>query len=470
MNIPPMARSPRHLRLLHDKSLRARLTVAATGAGVVGLAVGAVLMVGALERALLGSLDDSAASNARDIAALIDADRLGEGDPLPSYGAAVAQVVDASGTVIASTPGGDRLSPIVNPDEIDRVRGGSAITLDGNRLGEPDPYRVVGAAAGPPEDPQTVLVAVSLAQQQRSSTILRIGIIAAGVTLTPLLALASWFLVGRALRPVERLRSGAADISGAGRLERLPVPDAHDEIHRLATTLNDMLGRLESASLRQRAFISDAAHELRSPIAALRTQLEVSLAHPELVDGAEAARESLVEVDRMGRLVDDLLVLARLDETDRDMTRQTVDLQQLAADAAAQTPNPRVPITVVDGKPADVHGDERALNRVLRNLIDNAVRHASSAVSVQVERYASTVEVTVTDDGPGVPVADRTRIFERFARLDDARSRDAGGTGLGLAIVREIVRAHNARVLVEDAGPGARFVVRFPTPPLSVSG
>lgn len=454
------------MRLLHDKSLRARLTVAATGAGVVGLAVGAVLMVGALERALLGSLDDSARSNARDIAALIDADRLSEGEPLPSYGAAVAQVVDASGTVVSSTPGGDRLSPIVSPDQIEKVRDGSAITLDGNRLGEPDPYRVIGAAAGPEDDPQTVLVAVSLAQQQRSATILRIGIIAAGVTLTPLLALSSWFLIGRALRPVERLRSGAAEISGAGRLERLPLPDARDEIYRLATTLNDMLGRLESASLRQRAFVSDAAHELRSPIAALRTQLEVSLAHPELVDAAETSRDALYEVERMGRLVDDLLVLARLDETDRDMTRQTVDLQQLAADAATHTPNPRVPITIVDGKPTDVHGDERALNRVLRNLIDNAVRHATSTVTVRVERYASTVELTVADDGPGVPAADRSRIFERFARLDDARGRDAGGTGLGLSIVREIVRAHHGRVLVEDARPGARFVIRFPNPPM----
>jgi signal transduction histidine kinase len=451
------------MRFLRRMSLRARLTLAATLVAALGLAVGGTVMVVALERAILGSLDDSARADGRDIAALVDTGQLT--DPLPSFGAAVAQVVDVEGRVRASTPGGDRLAPILGPQHLDAARDGAAIELDGTRFGQPDPYRVVGVPAGPPGDPQTVLVAVSLAGQVRAGQLVRWAAFVVAVVLTGGLAVLSWLGIGQALRPVEELRRGADEISGTAGPRRLPVPEADDEIRRLATTLNDMLVRLDAASARQRAFVADAAHELRSPIAVLRTELEVQLAHPGAVDPDETAREALVEVERMATLVDDLLVLARLDEGGRSRATTRIDVGEVADDAVHHLPNPRVPVGLAMSGSVLVQGDADALTRVTRNLLDNAVRHASSRVDVSVSGDGAQVVLSVRDDGAGIPEADRSRIFERFARLDDARSRGAGGTGLGLAIVKEIVRVHGGTVHVEDAEPGARFVVRIPTAP-----
>lgn len=439
-------------------SLQARLTTMATTVAGAGLAVTAVLVVVILQQTLLRQLDESARSHGTDIAALVEADRLT--NPLPSSGATIAQVVDTEDRVLASTPGGDRLAPIVGGDDLAAVRAGDAIDMDGTRLGQPAQFRVVGVEAGAPDEPQLVIVAVSLAEQQRTARLLKLGITGASAAVVVAIGLLSWLVAGRTLRPVEQLRSGAAEITGTGQNRLLPVPAARDELHRLAITLNDMLRRLEAASTQQRAFVADAAHELRSPIAVLRTELEVALAHPDAVDPHETAREALVEVDRMARLVDDLLVLARLDEP-RPSTAQGFDLRDVVDEVVEPWRDPRVPITVDASSPAWVYGDREALGRLVRNLVDNGVRHAAARVVVEVHNRGIHNELRVSNDGPPIPAADRERIFERFTRLDDARSRDAGGTGLGLAIVREIARAHGGDVTVEDAAPGARFIVRL---------
>lgn len=447
-------------------TLRARLTLVVTLIAALGITIGGIVMLAALERALTASLDESARADARDIAALVDAGRVS--DPLPTFGAAVAQVIDDEGRVNASTPGGDRLAPIIGGADLARARSGDAIEMDGTRLGDPDPYRVVAVEAGPSDDRQTVLVAVSLADQQRGGGVLRTWLPVIVVLLTAAVAALSWFGIGRALRPVEALRAGAAEITGSGGVDRLPVPAADDEISRLALTLNDMLSRLDAAAERQRAFVADAAHELRSPIAALRTELEVALVHPDQVDPHETAREALDEVQRMGRLVDDLLVLARLDARRGTAARaQRVDLRDLVLDEVRRLPAARVAVTVPEGRPVEAVVDVESLSRAIRNLLDNAARHAATRVVVDVARFARTVEIGVSDDGPGIPAADRSRIFDRFARLDHARARDAGGTGLGLAIVREIVHAHGGTVRVDDARvdgarPGARFLLTLP--------
>lgn len=448
------------MRFLRRMSLRARLTLAATLVATLGLAVVAVVMVVALERAILGSLDDSARAVGRDIAVLVDTGQLT--DPLPSYGAAVAQVVDAEGRVRASTPGGDRLAPILGPEELEAARAGSSVELDGTRFGQSDPYRVVGVQAGPADDRQTVLVAMSLTGQVRAGQLVRWAAVAVAVVLTAGLAVLSWIGLGQALRPVEELRRGAEQISGTAGPGRLPVPEADDEIRRLATTLNDMLVRLDAASARQRAFIADAAHELRSPITVLRTELEVQLAHPGAADPDDTAREALIEVRRMAVLVNDLLALARLDETVRSRTSVQVDLGEVVRNAIEHLPDRGVRIRLTTSEGRFVRGDAEALTRLTRNLLDNAGRHAVSRVDVSVSNDGPDVVLSVRDDGAGVPEQDRARIFERFARLDDARGRDSGGTGLGLAIVREIVRVHGGTVRVEDANPGARFLVRLP--------
>lgn len=441
-------------------SLRARLTLAATAMAAVGLGVGGVLLLVALDRALLGALDETARRQGEDIATLVESGRLP--DPLPGFGAVVAQVLDDDDRVVASTPGGDRLTPVVAGDDLAAVRAGEAVDLDGTRLGQPDPLRVVGVPTDEAGEPRTVVVAVSLEEQRRSVRFAEIGVFAGGLAVTTALGVLSWLVILRALRPVDRLRAGAEEITGAGGGHRLPVPAGGDELSRLAVTLNDMLGRLDAAAARQRAFVADAAHELRSPIAALRTELEVALAHPDAVDPHDTAREALVEVQRMARLVDDLLVLAHLDNPRPVRRDELIDLGELAVEVAEGVPDGRVELRVDPGDDVYTRGHRDSLSRVLRNLVDNAVRHASSQVDVVVTTSGGTARVVVADDGAGVREADRERIFERFTRLDDARDRDAGGSGLGLAIAREIVLAHGGTVVVEDAAPGARFVVALP--------
>jgi signal transduction histidine kinase len=244
------------------------------------------------------------------------------------------------------------------------------------------------------------------------------------------------------------------------------VPNTDDEVARLARTMNGMLDRLEAASARQRAFVSDASHELRSPVSTIRAELEVASSDPEQADWPEVAQRTLGETDRLSRLVDDLLALARLDEANGPARRAPVDLDDLVLEEAMRTH--RVPLGTSGVSAGRVLGDERQLTQVVRNLVDNAQRHASTRVAVSLRREADELVLVVDDDGPGIPEADRERIFERFTRLDEARGRAAGGAGLGLAVVRRVVEQHGGTVSVEHGSPangglgGARFVVRLP--------
>jgi len=286
--------------------------------------------------------------------------------------------------------------------------------------------------------------------------------IAIGVpVLTGLVALVTWLVVGRALRPVEGIRSRVAQI-GAGDLhQRVPDPGTGDEVGRLAATMNRMLDRLQRSSDRQRRFVSDASHELRSPLASLRTQLEVALAHPEGADWPGVAGGVLEEGVRLERLVDDLLALARADEGVVLAHTEELDLGEIMVEEAGRVEGLEVEADVAAAR---LRGDPLALRRVVRNLLDNARRHASSRIVLRVALEGDEVLAVVEDDGTGIPEAEREQVFERFARLGEARDRDAGGTGLGLAVVREIVEAHGGTVVAEQGEEGgARLVVRLPT-------
>jgi len=280
--------------------------------------------------------------------------------------------------------------------------------------------------------------------------------------LVALLALSTWLVVGRALRPVEAIRSRVAQI-GAGELDRrVPDPGTGDEVGRLATTMNRMLDRLQRSSQRQRRFVSDASHELRSPLASLRTQLEVALAHPERAEWPAVAAGVLEEGGRMERLVDDLLALARADEGAALAHTEEVDLGEMIAAEAERVEGLTVDTSAV--APVVVRGDAQSLRRAVRNLLDNARRHAASRIVLRVTLEGDEVVAVVEDDGSGIPEAEREQVFERFARLEESRDRDAGGTGLGLAVVREIVQAHGGTVVAEAGEEGgARLVVRLPT-------
>jgi signal transduction histidine kinase len=300
---------------------------------------------------------------------------------------------------------------------------------------------------------QTVVVAVPVGSFNQSVSLLRTVLFIAQPLLVFVLMLVAWRVIGASLRPVESLRSGAERITGAHTEERLPVPVAHDEIHRLAETLNDMIDRLSRARARQRAFVADAAHELRSPLASIRVQLEVA---QRLGDWTSVGDDILLDVDRLSRLVDDLLLLARA-ESETAAPRTAIDLDDLVKDVGA-----RYGVEATSDGPLWTAGDPDAIMRVLVNLMDNAVRHARTTVRLGLARDAAHALITVVDDGKGIPEADRKRVFDRFTRLDDARARDAGGTGLGLAIVRELVRRHHGQVRLLDAHPGVRAEVRLP--------
>lgn len=464
-------------------SLRARLTITATTVLAVGLAVAGVALVAALTHSLTGALDTSARRTAAQVAALRESgDALPNPLPVGDGNTVLVQVVNAKRQVLASaaTQSEDRLVPLLSDSQLARVRRGAVLTLPGDAVAVNGPVRVLGRETGLGNDAETVLVAVYAKQVGQSARAVRNGLAIGAPVLLVLGAALSWYVVGRALRPVEALRAGAAEITGSGALggQALPVPAGNDEIHRLGETLNDMLARLDAASAKQRGFVADAAHELRSPLASLRTQLEVAQRLGTRADWAETSTGALVDIDRLSRLVDDLLLLARLDDAGVRVRRDDVDLSVIVRRVVdGYSAHVRAPIRFAvddDGHPPLVNADRDALARVVRNLVDNAVRHAVDDVRVSVTRGAGGLDVVlvVADDGPGIPAADRERVFDRFARLDEARARDAGGTGLGLPIVRELVRSHGGSVTLADAraGPddgggsaaGLRVEIRLP--------
>jgi signal transduction histidine kinase len=274
------------------------------------------------------------------------------------------------------------------------------------------------------------------------------------------IAALAWYLAGRALRPVESIRAEAAAITATTMHRRVPEPETSDEVGRLARTMNAMLDRLEESSTRQRQFISDASHELRSPVAAIRAQLEVALRRRGQADWPQVARRVLDEDARLEVAVGELLALARIEEG-ADVEAVDVDLDDLVLEEAARV-RP-VAIDTAQVSAGRVAGDARQLARLVRNLLDNACAHARSRVAVDVTAQAGEVRLVVDDDGAGVPPEERDRVFERFTRLDEGRGRDGGGAGLGLAMVRAIAERHGGTVEVGDAPiGGARFVVRLP--------
>jgi len=278
--------------------------------------------------------------------------------------------------------------------------------------------------------------------------------------LTAAIAGGTWLVTGRALRPVRAISERTQAISASNLSDRVPVPKAHDEIHELASTMNDMLARLDASHQQQRQFVADASHELRSPVAASRVQLEVGLANPEGTDWPATATAVLTEQRHLGRLVDDLLALGRLDEGGVGVTAE-VDLDDVLSRESARTQ--LVPVVVDECEHVRLLGNEQLLTRLVRNLIDNAARHTATDVHITLRRNGQQATLDVDDNGPGVPPADRDRIFQRFTRIDEARGRTDGGAGLGLAIAREVARAHGGEVRCDDSPRGgARFTVTLP--------
>jgi signal transduction histidine kinase len=440
--------------------------VTGTALAAVTFGIGGTGAIALYDRSQTGSAARTAAQTATSIA-----QRVAQGgmfpDPIPGMpvgpGVPRVQVLDASGRVLSGDPVSAGQSAMLHlAPGVSRLQE----TLDVfGTISAVDAVRVVTPSAGR----VTVVAALSLAPAAARARDAAEFIAATCLVGLLLVAAVAWLTAGWALRPVERMRVRAATIAASGDLSgRLPDPGA-GELARLGGTLNDMLDSLERSVDRQRRFVADAAHELRTPLAGLTATLEVADAHP---GTAGLSAPDLLTADllaghrRLSRLVDDLLVLAALDGR-APRRAAPVDLAGVVTDASRRRVPHGIRLTTTYTERAVVLGDESQLVRVVTNLVDNALRYADHEMELAVRAEKDFAVVTVTDDGPGIASRDREKIWERFVRLDDDRSRASGGSGLGLAMVRELVLAHGGTVSVTDrrTGPGSVFVVRVPLIP-----
>ncbi|MGW7429914.1 sensor histidine kinase [Streptomyces sp. NPDC054861] len=467
-------------------SVRAKTTLGATLVVALALIAAGIAVLLSLSGNLAGRADAEADGVAREIAA-----RIATGTPYPALDLPdgddhPVQVVDRAGralavskglTAISGTGSSDvrsEASPSPGQDDDDDDDSGTAgagvvtghaqgrATVDGTSA----EYRFAEVEVTDPEGGTVLVHAGAPLAAQRDAVRTASFVMLAGLpVLLAVVGAVTWLVTRRALRPVESIRREMSEITASQDLSRrVPEPGTHDEVARLARTTNETLAALETSVERQRRFVADASHELRSPIASLRTQLEVGAAHPELLDVPGAVEDTV----RLQRLASDLLLLARLDAGERP-GRTRVDLAELVRAESAGRTGDRVEVRVESaadpgpGEGVGAAGSRAQLGRVVANLLDDARRHARRRITVTVRAEGPWALLEVADDGTGVPESERERVFERFVRLDEARTRDEGGAGLGLAIARDVARRHGGDLTVTQApSGGACFVLRLP--------
>lgn len=429
------------------RSVRGRTTLGATVVVAVALLIGAFSFYGVLSASIHGSTERAAEQRLSELA-----ERAGGpgGKGVDALDDEILQILGPDGSVrAASEEARDKLGSTPLPADDDP----QTTTVDG------DTVLVVSEDI---DGDQTLVLAVSMDDDAETLATVATLLAVAVPLLLLLVAVTTWLVVGRALRPVERIREEVDGITAERLHQRVPVPETADEIAALATTMNGMLDRLDAAATAQRRFVSDASHELRSPLATIRQHAELAQAHPDVTSIGELADVVSEEGLRLQGIVESLLLLARLDEGASTLD-EAVDLDDIALGEVRRL---RAAGIDVDGSgihAARVHGDPRLLGQLMRNLADNAARHSRGRIAIGVIPSDGHVFVTVEDDGTGVPAEERERIFERFVRLDEARSRDAGGSGLGLAIARGIATRSRGTLTVDDSRwGGARFVLALP--------
>jgi signal transduction histidine kinase len=448
--------APRARKRRPWRSVRWRITIVATALVGITLAVAAYVLVTAVERQLTDRAREDASTALDATAGELEA------------GQSIEQIT-------GYLPGGPYLQ-VFGPDgqEIspNGREGAQLFALDANHHLVPvrglraSRFAVVTRTVVKPEGSYTVVAASPLEEVRRSVQTLASSLWIGIPLLVLLVGVVTWWLVGRALHPVERMRQEVEEIRHTTLHRRIDEPATDDEVARLAHTMNDMLDRLDAAQQRQRQFVSDASHELRSPLATIRTTVEVASLHPQRADWPAVATTVLGESERLDELVADLLALAKLDETgNRGSPRrvQPVDLDDLVLTDVARLRALGYVMRAEGVSAARVEGDPSQLARLVRNLLDNAARHAASVVIVTLSEDGGQAVLRVDDDGPGIAPEDRERIFERFTRGDEGRARHQGGAGLGLSLVKAIALAHGGTVTAADApAGGARFEVRLP--------
>jgi signal transduction histidine kinase len=440
-----------------------RLRSALAAAAVVGLtaAVAAAIFIATAKATLTRNVDAAASQRAAEVVSALRGDDGPDMDDTLRPGAgdrSEVQVLTAAGTVVASSSG------IADQPALSTLRPAAGQTSRQQRSLGADPFRILAVGVDTPGGRRIVLVAESLQPVIESAEVMTETLAWGMPVLVVVVGLATFMFVGRSLRPVESIRQRVATITAQQLHSRVPVPAARDEITALAETMNAMLDRLEAAADAQRRFVADASHELRSPLATVQVGLDYLATRHATAFGPQLQRLQ-AETARLGHLVADLLLLARVDENGVTPRSDDVDLDDLAYAERdrirARHPGLRVVAAV---EPVRVRGDAGRLERALRNLGDNAARHASSMVTLTAWTDAGGAHLTVDDDGPGIDPADRQRVFERFVRLDGSRAREDGGSGLGLPISKEIVAGHGGGIRIEDSESGARFHIRLPLP------
>ncbi|MFI7743400.1 sensor histidine kinase [Kocuria rhizosphaericola] len=473
--------TPRGRGLLDRWGVRERSTAAAALLILLVMAVAGAVLLEVLSRAAVGAAHDQAVARQTEILKDLGLPwgprsaggtagetavftRAGLGELMLRLGrpGVIVQLQDGEGRVVAASPASaldtDLSVPVLEPGQ----SSDSAATGEGPVPGTDD-HVYVAHGMYVNGEPLTLTVAVPMALQQGTLQTVSLFLLVGGPVLALLGAALMWFLVGRSLAPVRRITGQVRGIGTARLGERVDVPPTRDEIAVLATTMNGMLDRLQASDRAQRRFVADASHELRSPLATLTTTIEVAASDPSGATWPEVAPVLRSQSRRMGQLVEDLLTLAKIDDAGLRLRIADTDLDEAVREELARMrPASRHEVRV-QMDPVRVRGDAGRLQQVVRNLLSNAERHADTWIAVSLRVEGEEAVVTVDNDGDSIAPEDRERVFERFVRLDDSRTRDTGGSGLGLAISREIVEAHGGRISAgEDPRGRCRFEVRLP--------
>ena len=444
--------------------IRRRSVLSAVVVVTFSLLVGGAFLLLVLQSSLISAEWNSLAQRANDVARLLEEEGVRETQSTLAEdrrSSEQVQIIDSTNQVVASSARRLRGEPIsaLRPapgktakEQLPRVPA----------LGQDDEVLVSARGVEVKDQAYVVLVAEPLEVQTDTLRTVGLLLLAAAPLLIALVGIAVWVLVGQSLRTVERIRRQVAEIDGQRLSGRVEVPPTGDEIAALAATMNEMLDKLEHSDTTHRAFFSDASHELRSPLSTLVTTAEVASLDETGKTWLDMQQTVLNESSRMQSLVEDLLTLAKVDAHQLQLDIQEVDLEDVLVSEITRLRTVSSLQITAELQPVRVRADERRLLQVFRNVLDNAARHAQSAIIVGMERRPGEVVVSVDNDGEIISSQDRSRVFERFARLDASRSSDGGGSGLGLAISREIMLAHDGTVVASELNGWCRFEVILP--------
>ena len=436
------------------RTIRFRITAAAVVLSGILLVGVALVMIAVVRSQLTDNLDESINQRADTLESVLSS---GLPPQMPGDEDLLVQVVDADGTSLASS------ANLVGKPPITSLTPGHRTVH--SVPGRTEVFRVLVRRVTSQGRPALLIVGTNYDHVTEPVSILsRFLAIAVPCVVFALGVLTRW-LTGRTLRPVERMRLDMAEITGTSLDRRVQEPKTGDEIDRLAHTMNATLDRLEDAIRRQQRFVADASHELRSPLTRIRSELEVDIAQAQPDQPTTTQQSVLEETISLQHLVDDLLHLARSDDAPQEMRSERVDLDDIVfREARRLRERGRVTVDLREVSAIQTIGDADQLARATRNLVENAERHATTTVTITLTERDGRARLTVSDDGDGISVENRQLIFERFTRLDEARTRDAGGTGLGLAIVRDIVERHTGIIDIDEVAP-TQFVVELPLAP-----